>query len=343
MKRIIYLLVGLLVVGGLGYMAYKLSAGSGKSDEKIAALNFDIQDTASINRIEITEPSGEKIELVKDGFKWTDKDGGCVQQLPIFNIMEAVVNVRFKGYVPEATTKTIVNRMATTATEVKFYQNGEWTKTWYIGSATPDHYGTYMLVESAEAGKSDLPVIMEIKGLRGIISPRFFASHKRWACSEIFALNINEIASVDVVHTGHPERNFTVNKTGRRFHVTNNGRAFAKLDTNMVVQYLQNYRKIHFEYVNSDLNPKQVDSVKQSTPFCLLTLKTTKNKVTKLKMYRRQADNGVENVNMYGETADYDVNRFWCLLPNGELVKCQYFVFNPLIMGHVYFSYPTNP
>ena len=30
-------------------------------------------------------------------------------------------------------------------------------------------------------------------------------------------------------------------------------------------------------------------------------------------------------------------NNFWCILPNGQLVKCQYFVFNPLLLGHVYF------
>jgi hypothetical protein len=31
------------------------------------------------------------------------------------------------------------------------------------------------------------------------------------------------------------------------------------------------------------------------------------------------------------------MNSFWCILPNGQLVKCQYFVFNPLLLGHVYF------
>jgi hypothetical protein len=31
------------------------------------------------------------------------------------------------------------------------------------------------------------------------------------------------------------------------------------------------------------------------------------------------------------------MNKFWCELPTGELVKCQYFVFNPLILGHIYF------
>jgi len=26
------------------------------------------------------------------------------------------------------------------------------------------------------------------------------------------------------------------------------------------------------------------------------------------------------------------------MIPSGQLVKCQYFVFNPLLMGHLYFG-----
>jgi hypothetical protein len=37
------------------------------------------------------------------------------------------------------------------------------------------------------------------------------------------------------------------------------------------------------------------------------------------------------------EYQDKDRDRFWCELPSGEIVKCQYFVFNPLFLGHIYF------
>jgi hypothetical protein len=42
-------------------------------------------------------------------------------------------------------------------------------------------------------------------------------------------------------------------------------------------------------------------------------------------------------VNDFGDVVQMDVNKFWCELPNGQVVKCQYYVFNQLIMGHVYF------
>ncbi len=44
--------------------------------------------------------------------------------------------------------------------------------------------------------------------------------------------------------------------------------------------------------------------------------------------------------NEFGIMEDADMDKFWCQLPNGEIVKCQYFVFNPILLGHIYF--PMN-
>ncbi len=52
-------------------------------------------------------------------------------------------------------------------------------------------------------------------------------------------------------------------------------------------------------------------------------------------MYRIKSDDN--QVNEFGDIVNIDMNKFWCELPNGQMVKCQYFVFNPLMLGHVYF------
>jgi hypothetical protein len=70
-------------------------------------------------------------------------------------------------------------------------------------------------------------------------------------------------------------------------------------------------------------------------PFATLTLKETSGKTTKLRMFRIKSPEF--QTNEFGDVVDTDMNKFWCELPNGQMVKCQYFVFNPLIMGHVYF------
>lgn len=332
-KKKIALAIAIIVVGFLAFMATNLVRNSGKSDTEL--LEFSIEDTASVDKILITDAFSNKFELVRKDGSWTDAQGNCVTLAPVNTMLETFKNIEFKGYVPENSRKTITNRMATSHVKVEIFQKGEWSKTWYVGFSTQDHYGTYMLLENPDE-KSDLPVIMKIKGFNGIIEPRFFADPRRWKCTQIFALNRDEIASVDVRFYDEPSRSFSVSKTGMQYTVKHFGKPLPFVDTNMVIRYLNNYQKIHYEFANYDLTPKQVDSVKRSKPFCVLTLKETTGTVNQLRMFRIKGDG--ETINDFGDTVNYDANRFWCQLPSGELVKCQYFVFNPLVMGHLYFA-----
>ncbi|AEA44394.1 hypothetical protein [Fluviicola taffensis] len=347
MKRIIIIILGVGLLVGLGIYTSQLISKKGTSDENLAAFNFDIKDTASVDKIIITEPNGMEMTLLRSGTTWTDEKGQCVQSAQVFNILDALYNVRFKGYIPENGVKLVINRMATIGIKVQYFQHGDWSKTWYIGGSTSDHHGTFMLVESEEAGKSDLPVIAEIKGLKGIIEPRFFADSRRWQCSGIFAYQMSEIAEVNVKFPDRKDRNFEVRKIKDDYLVKFGGKYLTSLDTNMVYRYLLNYKRINFENPNFELTNKQIDSLKKTKPFCELNLRTVKNEKKKLRMFRIQATStGESEVDDFGDKATYDVNKFWCELPNGEIVKCQYFVFNPIIMGHIYFNpnrYATKP
>ena len=69
-------------------------------------------------------------------------------------------------------------------------------------------------------------------------------------------------------------------------------------------------------------------------------MKEVSGKTNTLKMYRLPG-NGEKNMNEFGDSITYDGDRFWCVLPSGDLVKAQYYVFNPLLMGHLYFA--TRP
>ncbi len=330
------IVIGLVVIGVLGFFATNLVRNRGKSDTEL--LEFSIKDTTTINKIIVTEPNGMKISLVKKDGLWSDEDGVCVTQEPIFTMLETFKNIQFKGYVPENSRQNIVKLMMASHTKVEIFQNGEWTKTWYVGFSTQDHYGTYMLLETPDE-KSDLPVIMKVKGLSGIIDPRFFADKRKWKCTNIFNLSLEEIAEVNVKFYDEPSRSFSVTKNNAHYSVKQNGKRLVKLDTSMAIQYLSNYRKVHFELANFELNTKQVDSLKRTMPFGKISVKEQNGKSTKLKMYRMPSE--VKTLGYYGDSVTYNPDRFWCELPSGELVKCQYFVFNPLLMGHIYFA--TKP
>lgn len=331
-KGLLLALFTILIVG-LSWFALNLKDGQGASDPR--AFNFKIEDTTTISKIIITDAFGQQFTIVKKDNLWTDRQGGCITQNNVSLILEAFNKIEFKGYLPQKSEKRFTELMASAHIKVEIFQDGAWTKTWYMGPATPDHYGQIMLLETADDGKSTSPVMMKIAGMNGLIDPRFFADPRQWACTEIMALQMEDIKSVKAKFYGEPYRNFEIQNKGNRFRVTQNSRPLASLDTTNVFRYLQGFQKIHFEQKNFSYSDKQVDSVKKSQAFCVLEVKTKKERIA-LKMFRIKSKE--EQRNEFGMLVNMDMNSFWCELPNGELVRCQYFVFNPLILGHVFFA-----
>jgi hypothetical protein len=334
MKRLVILLISLIAVGGLTWYAWHLSSNKGKSDTEL--IEFAIKDVNTVDRFIITDPFGRAYEVIKqaDG-TWTNKAGECIAQSNVEFILDAFKKIEFKGYLPDKSIAQYQKLMTAQHTKVEIFQNGEWSKTWYLGPTSQDHYGQIMLLDDAVYGKSDVPVMMKIRGLNGIIEPRFFADPKKWLCTNIFAVPIAKIQKVSVEFNEEAVRSFSVARRGTSFDVYQQGRLLQGVDTTMIFRYLNNYQKIHFELANYELNDRQVDSLKSTRPFCVLTVKETDGKTTKLRCFRiKQKTVSPQGV---AEFRNNDHDRFWCQLPNGEVVKCQYFVFNPLFLGHIFF------
>lgn len=333
MKKSIILIVSLLVLIGLGWFAFSLMKQKPKSDSEL--IEFAVADTASIDKIVIQDPNFKPFTLQRSGKIWTDGDGGCINQQSVQFILETFKKIEFKGYLPDKSQDKFEQLMATQHTKVMIYKNGEWVKTWYLGPPAQDHYGQIMLLDDANYGKSAHPVIMKIRGENGIIEPRFFADPRKWMCTNIFSLSSDKIASISVKFNDKPEMSFSLNKNGGDIQVFQQNQRLTIKDTARVYRYLQNYKKIHFELPNYELNTLQLDSLKKTVPFAVLTVKETNGKGTILKMFRIKTSD--KRPNEFGEIVDNDLDRFWCQLPNGSIVKCQYFVFNPLLYGNVYF------
>jgi hypothetical protein len=333
MKKSILLIVSLLVLVWLGWFAFSLMKQKPKSDSEL--IEFAVADTASIDKIVIQDPNFKPFTLQRSGKIWTDGDGGCINQQSVQFILETFKKIEFKGYLPDSSQDKFEQLMSTQHTKVMIYKNGEWIKTWYLGPPAQDHYGQIMLLDDATYGKSAHPVIMKIRGENGIIEPRFFADPRKWMCTNIFSLSSDKIASISVKFNDKPEMSFSLNKNGGDIQVFQQNQRLTINDTARVYRYLQNYKKIHFELPNYELNTLQLDSLKKTVPFAVLTVKETNGKSTILKMFRIKTSD--KRPNEFGEIVDNDLDRFWCQVPNGSIVKCQYFVFNPLLYGNVYF------
>ena len=335
MRKLIVLIAFLILVITLGFYAKSLVENQGKSDTEL--IEFAVKDTSSVDKIIISDAYSNTIELVRSEKKWTDASGECVTQENVHFILDALKNIEFKAYLAKEAQANFNKKLITQHTKVEIFQNGEWVKTWYIGPPSQDHYGQIMLLDSKEAGKSDIPVMMSIRGVKGIIEPRFFADKRSWKCTNIFAVPLDKISKVDVKIMTDPRLSFSVTKVGSILSVFQAGKKLENADNSMTFRYLQNYKKIHYDLANFELSKRQVDSVKHTKPFSTISLYETTGKKTHLRLFTLKSNETSKNE--YGEVLNIDLNKFWCELPNGELVKCQYFVFDPLLKGHLYFPF----
>lgn len=333
MKKIIVLVVSVAALIGLIYFAIDLSKNQGKSDTEL--IEFAIEDIESVDKVIITDKFDHTFEIRKTDGVWTDKNGGCITQEKVDHVLDAFKNIEFSGYLADNSKDKFTQLMSAQHIKVEIFQNGEWSKTWFIGPSSQDHQGQIMLLDDREEGKSAFPVIMALSNMKGIIDPRFYADPLQWMCSDLISLQLSEISSVKVKFNDEPIRSFSVTKNGADMKVYQQGKLLNGVTPSAIYEYLSNFQKINFNVANYELNALQMDSLKRTTPFCVLKVKSLKEKEKTFKMYR--IVNTQPEMAGNAEIKDIDVDRFWCEIPSGELVKCQYFVFNKIIFGSAFF------
>ncbi|MGB0933846.1 MAG: hypothetical protein ACPGU5_06160 [Lishizhenia sp.] len=335
MKKTIGLLIGLALVIGLGYYAYNLQEKSKKSDNT-ELIDFEIKNVENIDKIEIYDPYFQaSFTLLKKGDVWTDKNGGCVQQNPVKTILETFKKVTFSGYVNDAAKTNVTNLMAAKAKKVTVYEQGEMKKIWYVGHSTPDHLGTYMLVETPEV-KSDQPVIMGMQGLNGILEPRFFVDPKIWACTDLFSATQAEIKKVSIKNNIDNEDSYEITRNGSGFVATQNTMPIENVNQEKLTFFTNSFENIHFNKPNYEFTQQQVDSIRNSNPY--IEMNIDKKDGTSLSM------NFYKNVDRSKSTPNnivYDPEYVWAFTQDDRLVKVQYFVMGPIIDGKDFFVNKT--
>lgn len=330
MKKTITLIIGLVIIVSLSYVAINLSKKEKVSGD-LSLIDFAIEDTTSVDKIEIYDSYMDQEFTIKrnDAGIWVDKDGNCVQQEIPKIMLETFLKVTLKGYVSEGSSENMYNLLMAKHKSVKIYQNGKWTKTWYVGHPTQDHNGTHMLLETPTV-KSDHPVIMSMKGFYGILEPRFYADPKKFQCTKMFSFEGSEIERVKVVNRVAPKESFEIERSNGDYTVTSNGLPLKGILKDNLTFYLNGFKNIHFNQPNYTMSEEEIKDMKNTPPDFELFV-SGKSSSFELDLYRRLDPEAA------ADTLLYDEDYLWGVLPQGELVRLQYFVVGPLINGQTIF------
>src|ERR1700741_3673526 len=239
--------------------------------------NFAIEDTSTIDKIFIAEKAGATalLERKRKGY-WTINGKYPANMESVNILLYTFRRTEVKYPAGEKARLTVIRSIATNGKKVEVYQDGKRTRIWYVGDATPDHVGTFMVLADPETDeKYEQPFINWIPGFDGYLTTRFFTNESDWRDRNLIAVLPTEIESIKMDYNGMPDSSFQLGvKSVNSFDVKNQkGQPLPAVDTLAVKQYLAYFMNLGVAGYLTDKSKRTIDSLRRTAPFAVLNLK----------------------------------------------------------------------
>lgn len=262
-------LIGIILLAILLAIAYFVFIAEPKSANREDFKDFAIEDTASVDKIFMSQPNGKKLLLVRaeDGV-WMVNNKFPARKDAVELILTTLHDIKVSGPVSINTFEHVVKRLASGSTKVEFYTGDEKPeKVWYVGDPTASRYGTYMLLEK-DKKKSKNPYITHLLMERGSLNSRFFLDPLLWKDRVVLKLNPEKIKSIEVKHFYDTATSFRIEQPQLgQFTIENlKTREVKQLSNEIAVPYLKEFGAIYYEYIDVKTNDEELDSIYTSIP-----------------------------------------------------------------------------
>lgn len=337
-KVIIALAVILIAIATFIYISKNNVKQGTMDDMEGAKSDFAIKDTSSITKIFIVDAQGVSVTLTKAKDNWVVNDKYIARPDNIRLLMKTFSRIDVRYPVPKAAFNNVVRDIATKATKVEIYQGEDKpSKVYYIGKATNDNQGTYMVLET-EGVKSTVPFVMFIPGNYGYLTSRFFTEAQQWRDAVVFKYAPEAIKSIEMTFLETPEESFIIKNMEGQFSLADIGSDKPlKVNPEKLNEYISRYGKIYYEMVDIESKQERIDSIIASPPYITIEVKDFIGGGNKIVLYHMPNFRETEH-SATGEIFEYDVDRMYGYLNNDVFTYVQFATFDKITYPKSYFT-----
>lgn len=347
MKKNRYIFISAII---LALVALVLLLTQTKTTYKSFKNDFAVDDTSAITKIFMTDKNNNSLKLTRvDQGRWVVNDKYPAQKQMINMLLATMSGLEIKEIVAKAAHNTIIKDMAIYSVKVEIYQmafrinlfnwitmfpHEKMTKVYYVGGATPNNRGSYILMEDSEE-----PYVVYLPGLRGFVTPRYSPIEKYWRDFTIFNRSLPEITSVKMEFPSNQEDSYEVtNEIPGKVVLTSliDNKKITDFDTIKVLTFLSGFRSLNFEALLNDMDPLRKDSILSSTPFIIITVNDTSGTSKSIKVFHKKNTAGITDSE--NNPLPYDPDRLYALVNEGkDFTIIQYFSFDKVLRPKFFF------
>lgn len=311
------------------------------------SADFSVWDTAAITKMYLADRLDHESLLERQPDGWTVNEYKA-HDVKVNQLLSTLYKLHVRMPVSVASHDNIIKQMAVNSTKVEIYQivprinlfnkiklfpREKRTRVFYVGDATMDSNGSFMLKEG-----SDQPYIVNIPGFRGYISTRFAANPDEWRDHVIFQESLADIQSLTMEFGEDPTRDFRIENVGKhQYKLTRLAdNKDLPLDTLKVINLLSSFSDLRYEELLSNkTDPERMDSIRQSPFLHRITLVNKEGETLSMKAYKKK----IQSVFDIPETEWIDdEDRMYAFVNNDhDLVLIQYYIFDKILKDVNYY------
>ncbi|MCB9361448.1 MAG: DUF4340 domain-containing protein [Flavobacteriales bacterium] len=336
-KPLLIILVVLLAIAA--YFFTTNNSSTLKSRDGVLS-DFTIEDTTTIDKIFISNSSGESVTLIKgEGNDWLVDGKHKARPESISLLMTTFAQIQVKSPVSSTELKNVITSIATESVKVEIYQGDDKpSKVYYVGGSTQNHQGTFMLLEK-DGVKSSEPFVTHIPGFYGYLTTRFYSNATTWRDAAIFKYAAGEIKEIEIDYFDRPEESFLIEQNGTSISLY--GKQEAKLinnfDSTKVKAYLTFFDRVYYENVLLNVTEAQKDSIINTQPYFSIKVTDIFGKQNKIVSYRLPFSGDKNMLDGDGNPYKYDLDRMCGYFNDDVLVLIQYRIFDKFILPKNFF------
>jgi hypothetical protein len=296
--------------------------------------DFKVENTDRIHKIFLADRKGETVTLERHSDSWRYNGKWKARPNAMENLLDAVRRVEMKYKPPRAMVEHMVKDLATNGIKVELYdENEELIKAYYVGGATADERGTYMIMEGAEQ-----PYVTHIPSWEGNLRFRYNLKGDDWRDRTIFPIKEDIIKSVSIEYPKQKNQSFRAFKKKGHYEVEPFFDFTPIMDLPLSLWntefFFMSIPTLEAEAFEND-NPVQ-DSITQLVPFAIITLTDLNDNQRTVRLFPIMPKKVLdpETGQWKGPT---EVERYFAEISNGDFMLVQHRVFRRILWGYKFF------
>jgi len=324
--RLYIILAVLIIIAGIFYFS------NTKGTLNLRNASFAIKSPDEISRIELSS-NDQELVLDKRSGNWKVNNKYRATDKYVENLTEALSRITVLTPVSKAEKQQVSSILKKDGVVVEVFGKRRSIKKFYVGKPAMNREKTYMMMED-----SNEPFVTHIPSFKGLIAKLFVLDESHWRNKMIFDYKPQNIETIGVEYPQESKKSFkAMNYHDGTFAIRNISEDELLQDFNVdkLARYFTYYQRIVFEDVAVNLTKNEIDSVLNSSPFCIISVKDDSHHENKITIYRKPADIELDE---FGNKLRFDYDLAYATLNNNqELITIQYYIFDPLLKEIDYF------